>query len=144
MSRAFVIDASVAIAWIHPAQATEQTRAMLEAVADGAVIEVPALWPIEVANALLVLERRRKLNAAERGRALEWLPRLPLKVDHEMALLAFGPVSELAAEFSLSVYDAVYLELAMRRRLPLACKDGALLDGARRARAAIWRAPESR
>jgi predicted nucleic acid-binding protein len=60
-----------------------------------------------------------------------------------MAPLAFGPVSELPEEFALSVYGAVYLELAMRRRLPLACKDGPLLDAARRARVAIWRARES-
>ena len=58
MTRAFVADASVAIAWVHPAQATPQTDAMLDAVAEGAVLEVPALWPLEVANALTVLVRR--------------------------------------------------------------------------------------
>ena len=53
MSGAFVADASVAVAWVHPAQATEATQAMLESVREGAVAHVPALWFAEVANALL-------------------------------------------------------------------------------------------
>jgi hypothetical protein len=61
MTRVFVADASVAIGWVHPAQATAETEAMLVAIADGATLEVPALWPLGVANALIVLERRRKL-----------------------------------------------------------------------------------
>jgi predicted nucleic acid-binding protein len=52
MSKSFVADASVAVAWIHPAQATLATRAMLQSIADGATVEVPALWTVEVADAL--------------------------------------------------------------------------------------------
>ena len=66
MTRAFVADASVAIGWVHPAQATPHTASMLDAIADGATVEVPALWPLEVANALTVLQRRRKLTPDER------------------------------------------------------------------------------
>lgn len=69
MTRAFVADASVALGWVHPAQATALTGAMLDAIAEGATLEVPALWPLEVANALLVLERRRKLTRDEGRRA---------------------------------------------------------------------------
>jgi hypothetical protein len=54
MSGPFVADASVAVAWVHPAQATRATTAMLQSIANGAIVEVPALWPVEVANALLV------------------------------------------------------------------------------------------
>ena len=60
--QAFVVDASVAVGWVHPAQATPQAAATLDAIAEGAVLEVPALWPLEVANALTVLVRRRKLT----------------------------------------------------------------------------------
>jgi predicted nucleic acid-binding protein len=138
VTRAFVADASVAIGWVHPAQATTHTAAMLDAIADGASVEVPALWPLEVANALTVLERRRKLTGDERQAGLGWLRGLPLRIDHEMALLAFSRLSDLASAHRLSVYDAAYLELAQRRRLVLGCKDGPLRKAARQAGISLW------
>ncbi len=138
MTRAFVADASVAIGWVHPAQATTQTAAMLDAVAEGATIEVPALWPLEVANALAVLTRRRKLTEDERQTGLGWLRGLPIRIDHEMASLAFTRLSELASALQLSVYDAAYLELAHRRKLVLACKDGPLRKAARESGVTLW------
>jgi predicted nucleic acid-binding protein len=138
VTRAFVADASVAIGWVHPAQATTQTAAMLDAIAAGATLEVPALWPLEVANALTVLQRRRKLTEEEGREGLGWLRSLPLRVDHEMAVLAFSRLSELASAHRLSVYDAAYLELAQRRRLVLGCTDGPLRKAARRAGVSLW------
>jgi predicted nucleic acid-binding protein len=135
---AFVVDASVAIAWVHPAQATKQTAAMLDAIADGATVEVPALWPLEVANALIVLVRRRKLVEDERQVGLAWLRGLRVRVDHEMSALAFSRLSELAATHQLSVYDAAYLELAQRRKLRLGCTDGPLRTAAKRAGVGLW------
>jgi predicted nucleic acid-binding protein len=136
--RSFVADASVAIAWVHPGQATAATVAMLDAIATGATLEVPALWSLEVANALIVLQRRRKLTEDERQTALGWLRRLPLRTDQEAALIAFSRLSELAAAHDLSVYDAVYLELAQRRRLMLGCKDGPLRKAAGRVGVHLW------
>lgn len=138
MTRAFVADASVAIGGVHPAQATEQTAAMLDAIGNGTTLEVPALWPLEVANALLVLVRRRKLAEGERQSALGWLRGLRMRIDHDMSALAFTRLSELAAAHHLSVYDAAYLELAERRRLVLGCKDGPLRAAAKRARVSVW------
>lgn len=138
MTPAFVADASVAIGWVHPAQATRDTAAMLQAIADGATLEVPALWPLEVANALVVLVRRRKLNEDDRQAALGWLRGLRLRFDHEMTLLAFSRLSELAAVHQFSVYDAAYLELAQRRQLVLGCKDGPLRRAARHAGVSLW------
>ena len=138
MTQAFVADASVAIGWVHPAQATTHTASMLDAIADGATLEVPALWPLEVANALTVLQRRRKLTEDERQAGLGWLRGLPLRIDHEMALLAFSRLSDLASAHQLSVYDAAYLELAQRRRLVLGCKDGPLRKAAKLAGVTLW------
>lgn len=138
MTPAFVADASVAIGWVHPAQATKQTAAMLEAIAGGATLEVPALWPLEVANALIVLVRRRKLTEDERQTGLGWLRGLRVRLDHEMSALAFSRLSELAAAHQLSVYDAAYLELAARRGLMLGCKNGALRTAARHAGVSLW------
>ena len=133
MIQAFVADASVAVAWIHPAQATPQTQALLESVYAGATVEVPALWPLEISNALVVLVRRKRLHESERLAALQALQLLSVKIDHEMAALAFTKLSSIASEHGLSVYDAAYFELAQRRQLPLACKDGALCAAARKA-----------
>ena len=130
MTRALVVDASVAIGWVHPAQATKETAAALEAVEGGAVLEVPALWPLEVANALTVLVRRKKLTETDRQTALGWLRGLPVRTDQEMASLAFTTLSELASAYRLSIYDAAYLELAMRRGLPLATLDQRLRNAA--------------
>ena len=139
MTKTFIADASVAIGWVHPAQATKETAAMLDAMAAGAVVEVPALWPLEVANALSVLERRRKLTEEERRAGLGWLRGIRLRVDHDMASLAFTTLSELASAHNLSVYDAAYLELAQRRRLVLGCKDGPLREAARTIGVGLWR-----
>jgi predicted nucleic acid-binding protein len=137
--KAFVADASVAIAWVHPAQATAESDALLDAMAEGALLDVPALWPLEVANALTVLVRRRKLAAADRDIALGWFRGLPVRIDQEAASLAFSRLADLAMQYQLSIYDAAYLELAERRRLPLACLDGPLKKAAAAAGLPLWR-----
>lgn len=139
MRQAFIADASVAVGWVHPAQATSETAAMLDAIEGGTVLEVPALWPLEVANALTVLVRRRKLAEGDRQTGLGWLRALPIRIDHEMASLAFSRLSELASAYRLSLYDATYLELAERRTLALACKDGPLKKAARQRGIQLWK-----
>jgi predicted nucleic acid-binding protein len=112
---------------------------MLDAIDNGTQVEVPALWTLEVANALTALVRRRKLTENERQSALGWLRALPIRLDHEAASLAFSRLTELAVSHQLSIYDAVYLELAMRRKLRLGCKDGPLRAAAERSGVALWR-----
>jgi predicted nucleic acid-binding protein len=123
VSDAWVIDSSVGIAWVHPHQATEETEKLLEEVAEGAIPVIPRLWFAEVANALLVLQRRKKITAPERATALLTLSALNLTIDDEAEQAAFTRASELAERHGLSVYDAIYAELALRRRLPLASLD---------------------
>ena len=131
MIEGFIADSSVGVAWAVDSQASEATDTLLDEVASGTSVVVPTLWPFEVANSLLTLLRRKRILAPERERALAALVRLPLTVDDDGPRLALGRISELAAEYDLSVYDAAYLELAMRRRLPLASRDEALRRAAR-------------
>ena len=138
MSQAFVADASVAIGWVHPGQATAISAATLDAIAEGSVFEVPALWPLEVANALVVLTRRGKLTERERRTAVSWLRAFPFRLDHDGAAGALSTLSDIAVAHRLSVYDATYLELAERRRLALACVDGPLRKAAQRAGIRLW------
>lgn len=144
MSRPFVADASVAIAWVHPAQATAETDAMLDRLAAGDSIVVPALWPLEVANALTVLRRRGKLTPEEARTAFDIMRELPVVVDHQAAAIAFTHLVDLASEHELTVYDATYIELAKRKQLPLASNDARMRNAATRSGLDLWQsdAPE--
>jgi predicted nucleic acid-binding protein len=129
----FVADSSVAIAWVVPSQATEGSVELLEDVVTGVPFVVPVLWAFEVANSLLALRRRRVLQEEQYQRARRDLVELESIIDEEGPRLALERISSIAQEHSLSVSDAVYLELAMRRGLPLATRDSALEKAARRA-----------
>lgn len=133
----FVADASMAMGWVHPGQSTDESDAWLAHVANGAELIEPSLWPLEIANALLVLQRRRKITSGERKEALDLLGGMPATIDHASSERAFTELSALAADEGLSVYDAVYLDLALRLKLPLACKDGPLASAAGRRRVRV-------
>ena len=132
MTAAFVVDASVGFAWVYPSQASAATDALLEDVAAGATLVAPALWFLEVANGLLAAQRRKLLTGPERRSALEMLSRLRVSIDEDSGLAAFHTTSALADKHGLSVYDAAYLEVALRRQLPLGSRDGALRSAAKR------------
>lgn len=134
---AFVPDASIAIAWVHPDQATAESNEWLGHLVAGATLVAPSVWPLEVANALTVLARRRRLTTQERDAALAALSELPVSLDHEGSARGLSELAAMAVAESLSVYDASYLELARRRSLPLACRDGPLRAAARRHRVQV-------
>jgi predicted nucleic acid-binding protein len=127
----FVIDASVGFAWVYQSQATPETDRLLNEAAGGTTVIVPALWFLEMANVLLVAQRRKRFTARERKIALDKLTAMQFTVDEEGSRNAFGEISELAEKYGLTIYDAVYLELALRRSLPLASRDEALRNAAR-------------
>ncbi len=124
-----VLDCSAALAWVLPGQATEATNALLTAIAEAGAV-APGLWPLEVANVLRTAERRGRISLAERTQAMAILGELPIRIDENTAALAFGPISALAAGRDLTVYDACYLELALRSGLPLASLDRRLCEAA--------------
>ena len=134
MSASFIVDASVGFAWVYQGQATPETDRLLNDVAAGATVVVPALWFLEMSNVLLVAQRRHRLTAGQRKAAMEKLTAMQLTVDEEGSRNAFGKTSELAEQYGLSFYDATYLELALRRSLPLASRDEALRNAARQCR----------
>lgn len=126
-----VVDASMAIAWLFRDEQNEAAgRALDQVAADGAI--VPALWRLEVANVLRSSVRRQRCDENFADRALAVLGRLPIAVDQETDVHAWGGTRALSREEGLTTYDAAYLELALRRRLPLASKDQDLLAAARR------------
>ena len=128
----FVLDCSLAMAWVFPDEATESTDRLLDALTDGRAF-VPALWPVEVANVLLVATRRRRIAETDWPRIRRNLHALPIRIDPASTSRIWDDVLEVAYAHHLSVYDSMYLELAIRMRLPLATLDGALWAAGRTA-----------
>ena len=97
------------------------------------ILWVPALWWYEIANALLMAQRRKKLGEAERIRLVELYRRLPIRTDVVLDSDSMWRFQGLAIEYHLSAYDAAYLELAQRRGLGLATVDRLLRGAAQKA-----------
>ena len=126
---AFVLDCSVTMAWVFPDEASEATDRLRDSLVDGRAF-VPSLWPVEVGSVLLTATRRGRLRSEEWPQVCASLDALPIEIDPVSASRVWGPALALADEHDLSVYDAVYLELALRMRLPLATLDRALAAAA--------------
>ena len=122
MTSGLVVDASVSAAWLLPDEATPYTEAVLQATAEREVW-VPALWLLEMGNLLINAQRRKRIDAVKRRELVMAASALRLRVDREPVSMA--DMDALAASHGLSVYDAAYLELAMRRGLPMATLDAA-------------------
>jgi predicted nucleic acid-binding protein len=122
-----VLDSSVTLAWLYSDEITESIRRVFEAVAEQGAV-VPALWKLEIANSLTVAVRRGRIGRDFRRAALSDLAMLEIATDPHTE--AWGQTLELADRCDLTVYDAAYLELALRRRLPLATLDEKLRVGA--------------
>lgn len=127
---AAVIDNSVTVAWFLDGETTGFTDAWLAAAAD-TTLWVPPLWSLEFVNALLAAQRRKRITAAARREALRQAADLPLAVDRDP--VPMDRIDGIADRHGLTAYDAAYLELAMRRGVPLVTLDGGLVRAARAA-----------
>lgn len=128
-----MLDGSAALAWCFDSESTPAIEALMFRVAERGAI-VPSLWRLEVANGLLVGVRRGRLTAARRDEVLATLLEMEIAIDDETDRFAWSGTVRLAEAHGLTAYDAAYLELAQRRRLPLATLDAALARAARAAR----------
>lgn len=135
--RAMVMDGSIALGFLMADEQAPQARRALEAMDHGVPVVVPSHWALEVANGLLVAERRKRISRAGVAEAIGVLGQLPLDTDDQSARRAWAETSALARQHGLSIYDAAYLELALRRGAALATSDEALARAAKRARVEI-------
>ena len=127
---AFVLDCSVTMAWIFHDEATRDTDRLRDSLVEDKAF-VPSLWPVEVGNVLLVATRRGRVRVDEWPEIRANLEALPIEIDPVATSRVWGASLELAETHQISVYDAMYLELAVRLQLPLASLDRALLAAAR-------------
>ena len=128
-----VLDASVALAWCFPDESDPLAERLIDSMADGSRAIVPAIWPFEIANALLMAEKRKRISIAQVTAILRKLTLLPIAVDVAQTESIFGDVLPVARQQNLTAYDAAYLQLALREALPLATLDDQLRRAARNA-----------
>jgi predicted nucleic acid-binding protein len=117
-----VLDSSVTLAWLYGDELTELVRLVFDRVTSSRAW-VPSLWRLEVANALHMAVRRRRIDAAFRDASLADLALLNIAADRDTDSFAWSTTLQLAQSHHLAVYDAVYLEFAQRMALPLATLD---------------------
>lgn len=131
VSDRLVIDASVTVAWCFEDEKTPYTEEVLDKMDGGVEAVVPSLWSFEIVNALLQAERRKRLTAAQATVFLEQLEGFNIVVDSAPRPRIFGWIFLEARQQNLTAYDAAYLELALRRGLPLATLDANLKRAAK-------------
>ena len=124
-----VIDASLTVAWYFEDETTPATEAILDRVSEAGAT-VPTLWRLEVANAFQSAIRRKRITAPYRDQSLAELTQMPITIDADTNVYAWTTTLRLAERFALTIYDSAYLELAQRRRLPLATLDAELREAA--------------
>ncbi len=119
----FVLDASVTLAWCFPDETDPYALQVLNLLTTHEVL-VPAIWTLEIANALVVGERRNRITRSESERFIALMHASPITVDGSAMQSISDGILSIAREQQVSAYDAAYLEVAMREGLPLASIDG--------------------
>ena len=122
---AFVLDCSVTLSWLLPDERGAATDALADELERTTAV-VPAIWPYEVANALLVAQRRARISDDDLIRVRRALAELPIEVEAVASGHVLSTVSDLGRQLEITCYDAAYVELAARRHLPLATLDDRL------------------
>ncbi len=132
-----VLDCSIALTWCFEDEASPETDGLFERVRDEGAI-VPGLWYLEVSNVLLQAEKRGRIGIGDVMTRLDLIAELPISVDQQTTVRAWRETLTLARAEGLTTYDATYLELSVRRGLPLLTKDNELADAAKRLGIAVF------
>jgi predicted nucleic acid-binding protein len=123
----FVVDASIILTWCFPDEETQKAEETSERIALGARVVVPAFWPHEILNALLVGEKRKRLTPELTQAFIADLSRLPVDLDVATGSnVVFNDIQSLCRKHRLTAYDAAYLEIAVREKIVLATVDADL------------------
>ncbi|MBN2516782.1 MAG: type II toxin-antitoxin system VapC family toxin [Deltaproteobacteria bacterium] len=137
MSGPFVVDNSVVMAWCFEDETNRYADAVLESLVESSAA-VPSIWPLEVGNVLLVAERKKRISEADSARFLALITQLSIIVEQESPERMLKEIIAVARDHKLSTYDASYLDLAMRKGLPIATQDSILMSAAKKCRVPIY------
>jgi predicted nucleic acid-binding protein len=136
MDTDFVVDNSVVMTWCFKDETSQYADAVLDRLENHTAL-VPSIWPLEVGNVLLVAERRGRIGRADSARFMALLGELPIIVEQESPERMLKEIFALGRDYKLSSYDASYLDLAMKKGLPLATLDKNLLAAANQSNVSI-------
>ena len=128
-----VLDGSTTLGFLLDDERFSQALTALKLIEDGRTTYVPVHWWLETTNGLIMSERRRRISEVKTAEAFQSLSVLPVITDQQTALQCAGDTASLARQYGLTIYDAAYLELAIRRRSTLATADQKLAVAARAA-----------
>jgi len=131
MSAVFVVDCSIAMAWLFHDEATPKTATLLTRLATETAL-VPAWWFIEITNVLAMAERKGRVTQTQSDAFVTDLAKLGIERDDEAPDRAFTHLLTMCRKHRLTSYDAIYLDLAVRRNLPLATLDDDLRKTAKK------------
>lgn len=131
--KAFVLDASITLGWLLDRPVPARAVATRRLILSGALPVVPVLWRLEVSNAIIVAERRKRLTPGQAQTLAIDLDEFSHAMETDSMPVQVSALIEAARRSNLTAYDAAYLELAARRRLPLATLDDKLREAAQRA-----------
>jgi len=129
MLSSIVLDCSVTVSWFMIDETSTISNDILNLISKEKAI-VPSIWQLEVGNVLLMCQRNKRITKEQRLNALRILNELPIIIDDLTSKYAWQDTIELAEKYSLSLYDACYLELSLRYSLPLATFDNQLKKAA--------------
>ena len=132
MRESFVVDNSVVMSWCFRDETSQYADAVLDYLLDATAF-VPSVWSLEVINVLLAAERRKRLSEADSVRFVTLLSQLPIIVEYEQSERMMKELMAFARSNNLSSYDASYLDLAMRKGIPIATLDKRLRAAAQKA-----------
>lgn len=130
MIEQFVVDNSVVMSWCFKDETNNYADTVLDRLTE-LVAVVPSIWPLEVVNVLLAAERQKRLSESDSIRFLTLLSQLPILVEYDRPEM-MKELLALARSNNLSSYDASYLDLAMRKGVPIATLDNKLIKAAKR------------
>jgi len=130
MRASFVVDNSVVMSWCFKDETNRFADAVLDRLEETSAL-VPSIWPLEVVNVLLVAERKKRLSEADSVRFITLLSQLPIIIEQERSEGVMMDLLGLARAHNLSSYDAAYLDLCMRKGLPIATLDTRLKEAAK-------------
>ncbi|OGT41278.1 MAG: hypothetical protein A3F42_07310 [Gammaproteobacteria bacterium RIFCSPHIGHO2_12_FULL_37_34] len=118
----FILDCSITMAWCFEDETSEYSEKILDALSENTAW-VPALWSIEVANSLIVAERKKRISHIKAIAFKQHIDTFAIKIDDYLLTKPIELLLDLAKETGLTAYDATYLELAIRKNLPIATLD---------------------
>lgn len=132
----FVLDCSMTMAWCFEDESSEHAMTILESLKNTKAI-VPTIWPLEVVNVLLLARKNKRITELQSTSFIDALSALPITVDPSTTFRAMHSILVLAAQSNLTIYDAAYLELAIREEIPLFTLDKSLMNAAKKLNIAL-------